>query len=344
MPIRRMLGLWISLALIACSPGRAPSPDETNHLMSRVEVVPEIVDLGRLEVGSDAMKVGEFRLRNRGTGPLAILKRSSSCGCTVPEWPPDIIPPGGEALVKFSVKPKWEAGAHGSTISFTTNDPATPTVAAKVRWIERTAIAFEPKAIDFGRVEIGKPYSRTIEVVLSPRMAGLPLEVKPNFAGLAVPLSERHPRTDNPEDGIQINMSIRLTPDEKAGSGATELRIEASGGHSASLPITWRSGPPIEAAPKSLYHSAIAAGSKVTSRVIVSSADGSPFEVIGLEIDEVKGVYRLLGGEQERRANRVIVEFDLEADHQAGIRTHEARIRLSGEGPPLVLPVTLVVQ
>jgi hypothetical protein len=49
-----------------------------------------------------------FRFTNVGKAPLIINSARSTCGCTVPEWPKDPIPPGesGELSVRFNTKGK----------------------------------------------------------------------------------------------------------------------------------------------------------------------------------------------------------------------------------------------
>ena len=49
-----------------------------------------------------------FKFTNTGKVPLTILKARSSCGCTVPEWPEEPIPPGGtgEISAKFNTEGK----------------------------------------------------------------------------------------------------------------------------------------------------------------------------------------------------------------------------------------------
>lgn len=45
-----------------------------------------------------------YRFTNTGTAPLLINQASSTCGCTIPEWPKTPIPPdsSGTILVKFN--------------------------------------------------------------------------------------------------------------------------------------------------------------------------------------------------------------------------------------------------
>ena len=41
----------------------------------------------------------DFRFRNVGTQPLLISKVDASCGCTVPSFPKEPVPPGGEGVI-----------------------------------------------------------------------------------------------------------------------------------------------------------------------------------------------------------------------------------------------------
>ena len=45
----------------------------------------------------------EFKFTNTGDAPLVIVNATSSCGCTVPEYPKEAIAPGedGQLLVKY---------------------------------------------------------------------------------------------------------------------------------------------------------------------------------------------------------------------------------------------------
>jgi hypothetical protein len=44
-----------------------------------------------------------YHFRNAGKAPLLISRAEASCGCTVPSFPKDPIPPGGEGdiMVQF---------------------------------------------------------------------------------------------------------------------------------------------------------------------------------------------------------------------------------------------------
>lgn len=61
-----------------------------------------LFDFGNIFEGDIVTK--EFFFTNTGTAPLFILKATSSCGCTVPEWPKTPVPPDSTAsiTVKFN--------------------------------------------------------------------------------------------------------------------------------------------------------------------------------------------------------------------------------------------------
>ena len=59
-------------------------------------------------VEEGAIVTHTFKFKNTGKAPLIISNAKSTCGCTVPEWPKEPIPIGGEGeiFVKFDTKNK----------------------------------------------------------------------------------------------------------------------------------------------------------------------------------------------------------------------------------------------
>ena len=73
------------------------------------------------DIASGAKVTHEFRFKNTGEANLIISNAYGSCGCTVPEYPKESIPPGesGEITVTFN-----SAGKHGrqhKTVTLVTN-------------------------------------------------------------------------------------------------------------------------------------------------------------------------------------------------------------------------------
>lgn len=77
-----------------------------------------VLDYGLIEHKADGKR--EFVLTNSGNAPLIISNAKGSCGCTVPTWPKEPIPPGGTAKigVKYDTK---RVGKFTKTITLTTN-------------------------------------------------------------------------------------------------------------------------------------------------------------------------------------------------------------------------------
>lgn len=55
-------------------------------------------DYGNIYKGDNG--VCEFKFKNTGKAPLTITNCKASCGCTVPSWPHDPIPPKGTGVIK----------------------------------------------------------------------------------------------------------------------------------------------------------------------------------------------------------------------------------------------------
>lgn len=62
----------------------------------------------------------EFKFKNPGMIPLTILNVESTCGCTVPEYSKQPIPPGGEGKIKVVYDAKT-LGYYTKTIKVYTN-------------------------------------------------------------------------------------------------------------------------------------------------------------------------------------------------------------------------------
>ena len=66
----------------------------------------DIIDMGTYMQYDDESSRVEFLFVNTGKEPLIIEKCKGSCGCTVPEWPKEPIPPGGTGSIKVNYDEK----------------------------------------------------------------------------------------------------------------------------------------------------------------------------------------------------------------------------------------------
>jgi len=66
-----------------------------------------------------------FTFTNTGTNPLIISNAKGSCGCTVPKWPKEPIPPGGTGTIEVDYKPGSQKGNQKKSVTVTANtEPA----------------------------------------------------------------------------------------------------------------------------------------------------------------------------------------------------------------------------
>ena len=88
-----------------------------------VQFAENAYDFGEVMDGEKVEHV--YKFTNSGSEPLVISNAKGSCGCTVPAWPKEPIPPGetGELMVRFDSKGKGRVGgaAQTKTVTITAN-------------------------------------------------------------------------------------------------------------------------------------------------------------------------------------------------------------------------------
>ena len=100
------------------NPATANMPTDTNQL-ARIQYEEPEFDFGTVKQGEIVEHV--FKFTNVGKMPLTILKCRSSCGCTVPEWPEEPIPPGGTGEIKAKFNTEGKFQEQKKTVTVTAN-------------------------------------------------------------------------------------------------------------------------------------------------------------------------------------------------------------------------------
>lgn len=97
---------------------------------AKIEFKTLTIDYGKIEKGSDGVRVFEFT--NTGNAPLVISNVRSSCGCTIPKKPDAPIAPGetGKIEVKYDTN---RVGPIRKTITVTSNATEKPNIALKIK-------------------------------------------------------------------------------------------------------------------------------------------------------------------------------------------------------------------
>jgi hypothetical protein len=79
----------------------------------------EIYDFGTAIEGDVVTK--DFYFTNTGTAPLLILNATSTCGCTVPEWPKTPVPPDSTASIRVKFNTLNKPGAQSKEVTIFAN-------------------------------------------------------------------------------------------------------------------------------------------------------------------------------------------------------------------------------
>ena len=72
-------------------------------------------------IHQDEVVMHEFSFTNTGKSPLIINSAAGSCGCTVPDWPHEPIPPGQAAIIKVTFNTAGKSGHQEKSVSLQTN-------------------------------------------------------------------------------------------------------------------------------------------------------------------------------------------------------------------------------
>lgn len=100
------------------NPVSADSPTDTSQAATIV-FEQDHHDFGSVSEGS--VVTHTFRFTNPGNAPLLINNAQSTCGCTVPEWPKEPIPPGGSGSIRVRFETTGRPGSQSKRVSIFAN-------------------------------------------------------------------------------------------------------------------------------------------------------------------------------------------------------------------------------
>lgn len=73
------------------------------------------------EVDEGAVVKHEFNFTNNGKIPLLIQNAHSTCGCTIPDWPKELIQPGQSGVIKVEFDTKGKSEFQEKPVIITAN-------------------------------------------------------------------------------------------------------------------------------------------------------------------------------------------------------------------------------
>jgi len=93
-------------------------------------------DFGKVKDGEQVNYV--FKFKNTGSETLVLLDAKGSCGCTVPVWPKEPIPPGGTGEIDVTFDSENRVGMVRKTVRIQANtEPSTTTLTLTGEVIEK---------------------------------------------------------------------------------------------------------------------------------------------------------------------------------------------------------------
>jgi hypothetical protein len=114
----RKITLFLLFAFVTLGITKAQQTNDVSTSKANIVFEKEIYDYGTVEYGGNG--ISEFKFKNTGTEPLIISNARGSCGCTVPDWPRNPIPPGGSGVIKVSYDTK-RPGPINKQVTITSN-------------------------------------------------------------------------------------------------------------------------------------------------------------------------------------------------------------------------------
>ena len=95
------------------------SSSTASALYPKFQFVEEEYNFGEIKDG--AIVGHTFRFSNVGEAPLIISKATAACGCTVPAWPKEPIPPGGSGEIQVQFDSSNKPGIQNKVVTITSN-------------------------------------------------------------------------------------------------------------------------------------------------------------------------------------------------------------------------------
>jgi hypothetical protein len=118
--MKKLLSVFVFVFAVAAIGTAQSAPAATTKTASGpvIKFDKYTIDYGTVDYNADPFRT--FKFTNVGNEALVIKSARSSCGCTVPEWPKEPIPPGGtgELKVRYATD---RPGPINKSITVTTN-------------------------------------------------------------------------------------------------------------------------------------------------------------------------------------------------------------------------------
>ncbi|MFA6565098.1 MAG: DUF1573 domain-containing protein [Verrucomicrobiia bacterium] len=241
-----------------------------------------VADFGTVDQGTESVKV--FIYRNKGNQTLRISDVTSTCGCTVAQPEPKVLPPGAMGKLRVSFKSGSFSGPVSKSITVRSNDPSAPALVLGVKANVRTLFALEEKVVKLGEIERGKPALR--EVTIKPLTSEMfqiqrVMPTHPELKGDVLPADKNGDRT--------MHLLISMDSNRNCGLFTYAVRLyiarpQAQAGAPKMLeliiPVTGTVVGAARVKPDSVFFGSVKQGERFKSqKLVLTSRNGKAVEV-----------------------------------------------------------------
>ncbi len=282
-----------------------------------------------------------FEINNLGEAPLRILKLHSDCGCTAISLDTDTIAAGASAKIKASFNTSGFDGPKVKTIRIYTNDPRESSAMLTLEGEVVPEIVLKPDVLDFGSVQAGREYQKSVSVFAEDKLGIKFLDVRSHTQNIEV-YSQDYSASGH--SGKQITVTLKPGVPEGVFRGRVAIKTSSSKTPVVSLPVLARVEGEIQLEPQSITFGSLSlpfAEAPIKTATLKNSGN-ELIRIASLESDTpaVSVQYKTL---EEGRTYKLSIVL-----HESTLPIIRARIKIIVEMPnetqkTLLLPVYAVI-
>lgn len=271
-------------------------------------------DFGTVARGSDT--VHKFAIKNIYKQDIELLSVSSSCGCTTPTIDKKVLKTGDVGYVTATFNTRTFTGIHGATLTVMLrwNDNGNWRHAegqVRVDGNIRSDVVFTPGAVNFDKVDQGKPAAQKVEVTYRGRSSWKIVDVRGASDALEVEMKEKQRYSGY----VAYDLLVRLKASAAAGVLNEQLVLVTNDEENPRIPI-YVGGQVVSQlsiTPESVMFNSVTQGEQATRRVLVRGQ--APFKIVAIQCDDEENF--TFSTDSESKASHV-VEIKFNAKKGAG--------------------------
>lgn len=174
-----------------------------------------------------------FKLTNLYVEDVHISNVSSSCGCTTPTWPSEVIKTYDDGYIVATFNTRNHLGQKSATLRVTFDKPFPAEVQLQVSGFIRSDVELEPGGVHFGTVDAGATAEKLLKITARTGREWQITEIRSSSEFVEAEAVE----TGRQIGQVTYDMKVRLLPGAPAGYLKERLMVLAVDGKTTEVPI-----------------------------------------------------------------------------------------------------------